>query len=237
MADLPLLFTADKKSAAAQLAEAARGAGYPLRLEEVAAADGAAVLARAGAGAALLLWSRTLAGAAVTDGWLAALRSLPNVIEVSTDGIAPDTGEVGRVVLLSGWRGQPYHLGWQRIVERLARLVPRSPPQGPAPAPAETRAAGPRPGKRLRIALPALGIAALVAAAGAVSWNESRSLAPAPVEAPGPPSAAAPAPVPPPAPTPGAMPSAPAPGPGPAEAMPSPRPVREVAPAPAEPAR
>jgi hypothetical protein len=258
MTDLLLLFTADKKPAAAQLAEAGRAAGYLPRLEEVAAADGAAILAHARAGPALLLWSRTLAGAAVADGWLTGLRQLPNLVEVSTDGIAPDTGEVGRVVLLSGWRGQPYHLGWQQIVERLGRIAPPRgvPPPGALPEKAAPAAAGagatrPPAAKRSRFALPALGLAALVAAAGAAMWSGSRSPAPvpAPVEAPRPGSEApaapapAPAPAPPPAPAPAPPPapvSTPSTAPAPELAPPAvvpPTPVREEARAPVEPIR
>jgi hypothetical protein len=245
MTDLLLLFTPDKKPPADQLAEAARAAGYAPRLEEVAAADGAAILARARAGATLLLWSRSLAAAAVADGWLAGLRQLPNVIEVSTDGIAPDTGEVGRVVLLSGWRGQPYHLGWQQIVERLGRLAPAGPrpPQQPAPdragpAPSESGAVRPPTGKTSRFALPALGLAALVAVAAAATWNGSRSPTPAPVQAPRPASAAAvaPAPVPAPIPAPVSAPAPPAVVPSPPPAREESRPVESVRSAPARPA-
>jgi hypothetical protein len=235
MADLLLLFTADKKPAAAQLAEAAAAAGYPSRLEEVAASDGSVLLSRARAGPTLLLWSRSLAGAAVAEGWLAGLRQLPNLIEVSTDGIAPDTGEVGRVVLLSGWRGQPYHLGWQQIVERLGRIAPAGPRPLPAPPP-ERAASGPAEpgavrqptGKTPRFALPALGLAALIAAVA--TWNGSRSPAPAPIDPPRPPSAAAAMPAP------ATMP-APVSAPAPPAVLSSPRPVSEESRAPAEPVR
>jgi hypothetical protein len=241
MADLLLLFTPDKKPAADQLAEAAGAAGYAPRLEEVAAADGSAILSRALAGPTLLLWSRSLAAAAVADGWLAGLRQLPNLIEVSTDGIAPDTGEVGRVVLLSGWRGQPYHLGWQQIVERLGRIAPlatRPLPEPsrerPAPAPAEPGAVRRPTGKSSRFALPALSLAALIAVAGAVTWSGSRPQAPAPVEAPRPPSAAAAVPAPAPAPAPIPTPLS---APAPPAAVPSPQPVRAESGAPVEPVR
>jgi hypothetical protein len=233
MADLLLLFTPDKKPAADQLAEAAGAAGYPARLEEVAAAHGSAILTRARAGPTLLLWSRALAGAAVADGWLSGLRQLPNVIEVSTDGIAPDTGEVGRVVLLSGWRGQPYHLGWQQIVERLGRIAPAGTrPQPEREAPAGPGAIQPPVGKTSRFTLPALGLAALIAVAVAATWNGSSQRAPAPVEPPRPRSAAAAAPAPPPAPLP-----APVSAPAPPAVVPSPQPVREESGAPVEPVR
>jgi hypothetical protein len=181
MADVLLLFPPDKKFTARQIADAARSAGYDVTLDELAETEAAGIAPRArGASAALLIWSRALTTSAVTDGWLAAVRQLPNLVEVSTDGIAPETGEAGRVVLLSGWRGQPYHLGWQKILEELKK---RQAPRMARAAPASAAPASPPGGKATargtgiavrRFALPALGVAALLGAAGAVSLSGSR---------------------------------------------------------------
>lgn len=141
MADILLIFPPDKKVAAGNVRGALSAAGYSVTDHPVS--NGSEIGARArGAGPALLIWSRSLASAAITEGWFAELRKLPNLLELSTDGIAPQEGDESRVILLSGWRGQPFHLGWQRVLSDVQRLGatsagPRSTPvAAPAPAPA-----------------------------------------------------------------------------------------------------
>jgi hypothetical protein len=181
MASVIILFTPDKKAAANDIAQAGRAAGLDMALAEVSATDGAAIVERAGsAPAAILIWSRQLVSTAVFEGWLGGLRRLPGVIEVSTDSIAPDEGDAGRVVLLSGWRGQPFHHGWQKVLQKLEPL--RGPP-APRAAPSRVTAEGspaaseaaPAPARAGigRFAFPALALAAVAAAAGAVTWGES----------------------------------------------------------------
>lgn len=167
MADILLIFSPDKLSSARQLADALGAEGYSSRLEEAAdpGTDGVVAKAQASA-AALLVWSRPLASSAVLDGWLASLRQLPNVVEVSTDGIAPQSPDDSRVVLLSGWRGQPFHQGWRRILGELERIgATRSPGKAGARPPASTGAvrSAPEQRRRRRIAIP-LGLAAALAA-------------------------------------------------------------------------
>jgi hypothetical protein len=187
--DVLVIFPPDKKAAAEQLAQASRDSGYEAALAEVGT-DGAGIAERARAvPAALLVWSRPLVSSAMLGDWLAGVRQLPNLIEVSTDGIEPETGDSGRVVLLSGWRGQPHHLGWQRIVEALKRLhAPR--PARPAAQRTPTAESGARPkreessalpaGRSLRAGLAALAAAAALAAVGALTWNGSSGPRPEP---------------------------------------------------------
>jgi hypothetical protein len=193
MADVLVIFPPDRRSAAEQLAQASRDSGYEAALAEIGTSGtGIAELAR-GVPAALLVWSRPLVSSAVAGTWLAGLRQLPNLIEVSTDGIEPETGEAGRVVLLSGWRGQPHHLGWQRIVEALKRIHAPRPARGQAerPLPTESRvpsgrqeAAAGSAGRGRRFALPALAAMAALVAVAALTWNRSAAPAPEPSRRP-----------------------------------------------------
>ena len=179
MAQIPLIFPPDKKTAARQVEAALESAGYRAILEPVVEPDGEAIVRKASdCAAALLIWSRSLAASADLGGWLPSLRRLPNLIEVSTDGIAPQSGDERRVVLLSGWRGQPFHLGWRRIIEELERLgARREAPGRSGLRPAAVAAGGPATERqavdvgaiagRRRLALPAAAALAVLAVAGA----------------------------------------------------------------------
>lgn len=149
MADVRLLYPPDKYEPALRLAEALAAAGYSVEKQPLAKDEAFPRLApeAAKAKALLLIWSRSLVSAAMAGG-LAEARRHPNLIEVSTDGIEPaGDGEASPVVLLCGWRGQPFHPGWQRILAHLERLcgartlAPKDPRAGPAPsrAPASRR--------------------------------------------------------------------------------------------------
>ncbi len=209
MAEILLIFPPDKEAAAGRIEAALASAGHEALLEPVAGADGEAIARKAsGRAAALLIWSRPLAAAADLGQWPAALRRLPNLIEVSTDGIAPQSGDERRVVLLSGWRGQPFHLGWQRLLDELEKLGARrsakprpvSAPAAAAPAPApgaRAPAGSAVPARGRRLALPAAAALALLGAVGGAAWIGSKASDPAPPSRPSPP-AAAPAPAPPP---------------------------------------
>ncbi|HEY0084579.1 MAG TPA: hypothetical protein VGB65_01585, partial [Allosphingosinicella sp.] len=209
MSDILILFPPDKKVAAQQIAEALAAAGFSGQLTPLGDAGGEAALnALRGGGAAILIWSRALAASADLEGWLRPLRQSPDVVEVSTDGIAPLEGDESRVVLLSGWRGQPFHLGWQRIVAKLeaSGAAPRGAPApvtrtaASPPAASETRA-GPKPAvpgegqARRRFAIPAIAAAVLLGVAGAAAWigdgprhtaEPGRPAAPAEAAAPAP---------------------------------------------------
>jgi hypothetical protein len=181
MKQVLVIYPADKRTAGSQICEGLRTAGYDVVTEEVAL--GTAIPDHvAGSGTVLVIWSRALASAAVVEGWLADLRRLSNVIEVSTDGIAPQSADDSRVVLLSGWRGQPYHLGWQRILTDLDRRgTRRSLFRGAGAAP-ETRnqvtaaaaalsagGAGSKP-TPARYGLPVAAALVLIGGLGAASW-------------------------------------------------------------------
>jgi len=211
MSDIPILFPPDKKIAAQQIADALAAARFTGRLTPLGDASGEAVLEPArGAGSAIFIWSRALAASADLEGWLRPLRQLPNIIEVSTDGIAPLGGDESRVVLLSGWRGQPFHLGWQRILtdleakgtlHRSTAAPPTSVPESKAPAAAaqpgvtvQPHASQPQRRAASRFAIPAIAAAALLGIVGAASWmGEGRSPSREPVVEPGAASAPPPA--------------------------------------------
>ncbi|HEX8585850.1 MAG TPA: hypothetical protein VF680_15755 [Allosphingosinicella sp.] len=180
MSDILILFPPDKKVAAQQIAEALAAAGFSGQLTPLGTGGGEAALGAArGGGAAILIWSRALAASADLEGWLRPLRQSPDVVEVSTDGIAPLEGDESRVVLLSGWRGQPFHLGWQRIVAKLEASgaaqrgapAPVATPGGAADTRAQPQPSVPREGTtRRRFAIPAIAAAGLLAVVGAAAW-------------------------------------------------------------------
>jgi hypothetical protein len=183
--DVSIIHSADKGSAAARLAEAVTAAGFAVGAVEIEdPARLADVLEGCAADARILIWSRPLVSHALHTGELGRIRQLRGLIEVSADGIAPPSrGDDTRIVSISGWRGQPFHPGWQRISAELKRLcgprkpVPEaSPPAAPAkdPRPERTAAAasggGARPqGRRLLLGGGA-AILLVAAAAGAATW-------------------------------------------------------------------
>lgn len=184
MLDVRLLYPTEKLEAAARLAEAIEAAGYSV--ERQALADVAVFphfsADTVGAKAVLLVWSRGLVTAAMNGG-LSEARRHPNLIEVSVDGIEPAVGaESSPVVLLSGWRGQPYHLGWQRILAEIKRLSgPRGAPgKSAGTIPADSAGRSPvgatrpfvsrRTSVRAAVAAGAL-LAATLGAATALNWG------------------------------------------------------------------
>ncbi|HEX8380386.1 MAG TPA: hypothetical protein VF619_07555 [Allosphingosinicella sp.] len=185
MADVAIIHAADKATAAARLADAVAAAGYAVGAVEVDDPAGLADLVESSdADARILIWSRALVSHALHSGDLSRIRQLRGLIEVSADGIAPPTrGDDSRIVSISGWRGQPFHPGWQRIHLELKGLCGgrKATPEAPAPPPAATNApaqrsapatpsAGARP-QALRLGLAGGAAVLLVAAAvGAAGW-------------------------------------------------------------------
>ncbi|MBV9931464.1 MAG: hypothetical protein JO013_11040 [Alphaproteobacteria bacterium] len=170
MFDILVLAPPDKKAFADHVTAALQSVGYAAATRDVTEAMGASLAdAARGAAAAILVWSRPLAASATTEGWLAPLRQRPNLLEVSADGIAPQGGDETRVILLSGWRGQAHHLGWQRVLAELKRIcgsghrppkrVPAADPGAPAAPADRARPAGAR---RFRLALAAFALVAAV---------------------------------------------------------------------------
>ncbi|HEX8512259.1 MAG TPA: hypothetical protein VF688_04055 [Allosphingosinicella sp.] len=197
MADVVIFHASDKETAAARLAEAVAAAGFAVdtaRIEDPAGLADSVV--GCDSEARILIWSRPLVSHALHSGDLSRIRQLPGLIEVSADGIAPPSrGDEARIVSVSGWRGQPFHPGWQRIHAELKRLCePRKPvaearparPARPALAPsphpeAADRAPSRDGGRRQARLMLGGGIALLLAAAsvGAVSWFGSNPPDPA----------------------------------------------------------
>jgi hypothetical protein len=136
MADAILIYTADRRSAADRLRSAIAEAGY-----SVGSDAGSASEKLESASAVIVIWSKD---ALASDALLAAAgeaRRQGKLIEVTMDGIKP-AGTVDaelRVALLSGWRGQPFHPGWQKLQSELKRLckAPRSAPARTGAKPSE----------------------------------------------------------------------------------------------------
>ncbi len=177
MPDVRITYSRDKAAAAARLMEAIAGAGYAVRSDEIAELEDLfdPDHGHRSGDATLLIWSRTLLSSALHSGLLRQVRQERNLIEVSADGVGPQAPEGdNRVVMISGWRGQPFHPGWQRIADELKRIcgsgsgVPEPParaePVLPRAAAADASVAEPRKDiRRLPIARLSL---ALLAAAG-----------------------------------------------------------------------
>lgn len=195
MADVAIIHDADKGTAAARLVDAVAAAGFAVGTVEVDDPAGLAALVESSeADARILIWSRPLVSHALHSGDLTRIRQLRGLIEVSADGIAPPTrGDDARIVSISGWRGQPFHPGWQRIQLELKQYcgVRKPAPEAPAlPAAAKDPASqgtapappggGARP-KALRLALGGGAAVLLVAGAvGAANWLGRDTPDPAP---------------------------------------------------------
>ncbi|HEX8239630.1 MAG TPA: hypothetical protein VF574_07820 [Allosphingosinicella sp.] len=185
MADVAIIHASDKETAASRLAEAIEAAGFGVRAVEIEDTAGLPdALGSCAADVRILIWSRPLVSHALHSGELHRIRQLAGLIEVSADGITPPSrGDEARVVSISGWRGQPFHPGWQRIHLELKRLcgprksasevsaAPRlrpNPAREPATPPPADAGADPR-ARRLMLGG---GTAVLLAAAavGAATW-------------------------------------------------------------------
>ena len=207
MIDAVLLYSPDKAAAALRLEEAIRNSGYGINAR-AAGQDG--LEGEGGvAKAVIVIWSRASMALAPVQAAAEAARRSGRLIEVSVDGIMPVRVDDSGIVLLSGWRGEPFHPGWQRIKAALDRLcgapspaaagAPRkAPAPAAAPPPAASGAADPAPPQaaarapvasapreparqRSRWLVPALaGSALLAAAAGGATWWGSGSPAPQP---------------------------------------------------------
>jgi hypothetical protein len=191
MADVAIIHSPDKETVAVRLREAIAGAGYDVRSVDVDRPEGLGEAIGGAAGdARILIWSRPLVSHALHSGELAGIRQLPNLIEVSADGIMPPAGgDAMRVVLISGWRGQPFHPGWQRIhgeIKRLcgARKGPAEAARSSASLPkrrsddgAGSAAATPTGGRAGRCLIGgAVAILLVGAGAGAAAWIGERAL-------------------------------------------------------------
>jgi hypothetical protein len=180
-----IIHSADKEGAAARLRKAIDAEGYGVTAVEVEEPDKLAdAIEGCAADAKILIWSRPLVFHSLHSGDLTRIRQLPALIEVSADGIKPPSrGDEARVVLISGWRGQPFHPGWQRLHQELKSLcgtrksaaVPPGPPGlSPKTRPANAASAlpgsggGPVPAKLILGG--AAGFLLIATAVGAANW-------------------------------------------------------------------
>ncbi len=178
MADVRITFSRDRAAAAERLREAVSAAGYDVALAQIADVEDLIATEDRLQSATVLIWSRPLVVSALRPGLLRKLRQQRKLIEVSPDGVGPDGGEGdSHVILISGWRGQPFHPGWQRLASELKRLcgAPTEVPEasrglGPVEVPAapQVMPAEPNDSKgRFRIAKPALTLLAALGLFGA----------------------------------------------------------------------
>lgn len=176
-----IIHSADKEGAAARLVEAIAAEGYGVTTVEVEEPDRLVdAVEGCAADARILIWSRALVFHSLHSGELPRIRHVPGLIEVSADGIKPPSrGDEARVVLVSGWRGQPFHPGWQRIHLELKRLCgtrkgaaerpSQSPDIRPKPAPTPSASAG-GPARGRLVLGGAVGFLLIGTAVGAASW-------------------------------------------------------------------
>lgn len=156
MADVAIIHAPDKGTAAARLADSVAASGFAVESVEIAdPAELAGAVGSAPGEARILIWSRPLVSHALHSGELHRIRQTSGLIEVSADGIAPPSrGDESRVLSISGWRGQPFHPGWQKIHLELKRLCGSRKASPPLASPPPTAAKDPVP-KRSAPAAPA----------------------------------------------------------------------------------
>lgn len=144
MASVRIIFSPDRAAAASRLRDTISAEGYDAALSEISdLQDLFAPEEGEGAAATILIWSRPLVSGALQPGALRQLRKNPRLIEVSADGVGPQAADGDtHVILLSGWRGQLFHPGWQRVAGKLKQLC-GPPAAAPAPAQAQEPAAAP----------------------------------------------------------------------------------------------
>jgi len=190
--DVAIVFSADKKSAATRIRDGLASEGYSVDLVE----GGGPASARA----LIVLWSRSAMESEAVQAAVSEARRQGRLIEASSDGIMPiGEGSESRTILISGWRGEPFHPGWQRISAEVRRLCGAP---GAKPAPAKSAASAPATAARApaprRGALLAGALVLVLALVGAALWViGSRSPEPSPVTASAvPPRAPTPAPEP-----------------------------------------
>ncbi|HEX8668712.1 MAG TPA: hypothetical protein VF727_10115 [Allosphingosinicella sp.] len=215
MTDAVIIHCADKKAAAARLRDEAAAAGYDVRSCEVDQGTppaAAALLDRVrGASATIVLWSRAAMASDLIAAAVAEASRHGKLVEVSADGIMPvASADASRVALISGWRGEPYHPGWQRVAAELKRLcggrrspaleaATAAPSARPAPAAqAAPPARQPKRSGRTPVLISAL-VGLLLAGLAAAAWMGREPLQqkrppPAAQTAPPPPAVARPGP-------------------------------------------
>jgi hypothetical protein len=136
-----ILHARDKSVPALRLAEGAEGLGYRAARAEAEDLDAAPAERIRAARAAIVLWSKGAMASPVIVEAAEEARRQGKLIEASADGIMPVAAlDQPDAALISGWRGEPFHPGWQRIAGELRRLC-GAPAPAAAPVTARTPAA------------------------------------------------------------------------------------------------
>lgn len=168
MSEVEIVFPKGREAAVRRLHDALAEAGYDVGSRDVE--EGDPVSAGGGASAVLILWDRSTMAHSGLHAAATAARNRHRAIDVSVDGITPlDLDDDRGLVHLSGWRGDPHHPGWRKIMARLDELCSRraAPITRPAAAPrSESRPATAGRAEGDRAAQPGAGKAVLAAAAG-----------------------------------------------------------------------
>jgi hypothetical protein len=121
MSDAEIIFPKGKEALAERLREAIGRAGYEADLGEGVDADDWPTAG--GAAAVLILWDRATMAHPGLQAVAADARQAGRALDISTDGITPrGFRDESRLIQLSGWRGEPFHPGWKRILAELQRL-------------------------------------------------------------------------------------------------------------------
>jgi hypothetical protein len=248
MADVLIVHAKEKQTVAHRLRDAIAGGGYGV--EAIGAESPYLKEQVASAAVVVLVWSKVTMASDAAGAAGAEARRAGKLVEVSPDGLMPVSAtEEGRAVLISGWRGEPFHPGWQKVAAAIERICGRrkSPvPVARQPAATAARSAAPAAGAAaparapirapVRFGAVAGVAAALFAAVGAAAWMSGSSAPEAAVEtAQAAPAAAEALPPPEPAPADFAEPASVAEPPAPTQvsaAEPAPRPPARIAPRP-----
>ncbi len=202
MSDVEIVYPQGREVVVRRLHDALAEAGYDVGSRAVAEDDRAPPAS--GTGAALILWDRSTMAHQGLESVASAARNRGCAIDVSADGITPLSMNDDRALIhLSGWRGDPHHPGWRKILARLEQLGHARPqPKAtrvaapPIPAVASGGSAPRRAGRAIWAAVAGILILVVVAAALLLLPNHSppSSASASETEAAIPPPAAAPAP-------------------------------------------
>lgn len=187
MNDVQIIFPKGKETIAERLREAIGRAGYDVSAGE--GVDTGAWPVAGDASAVLILWDRATMAHPGLQAVAADARQAGRALDISTDGITPrGFRDESRLIQLSGWRGEPFHPGWKRILAELQRLYGgERKPAPPAPAasrqapdaPASDASSRPKDGRGLSGKV-ILAVLALVLVAALVGfWLMSKHSSPA----------------------------------------------------------
>jgi hypothetical protein len=190
LSDIELVHAEGRDAAAGRLREALANEGHAAEGRAVPDSDEPPALGDAAA--LLILWDRSTMAHGGLRQVAAAARRRGRAIDVSMDGITPlGIEDESELVILSGWRGEPGHPGWRKILARLERLSPQvrqaAAPRAAAPAPTSARGSTGRRNVLLGTAAAlvlALGAGGALLMSGRVGSGRPEAAAPPAVAAP-----------------------------------------------------